>query len=283
MKLSKGFIYTFLSAFAWAISIIIVRMLLNAGINAYQVSFWTVIFAIPFWLLVLLNKSKELKNLSRNTVCILLCLGIIYAAINIVEIFALKYSQAMNFSFINRTVILFTIVLAWIFLGEKLTLKKNILALLIIIGSYLLITKAQSLSLTLGDSFTLLEAFLIGISNILAKVSVTRTSPLLTGSAVFLISVIPTGVVAHINNGITFPESSFLLMIIAFSYIVLNIFRYKALKLASASYVTMVFSFTPVLVALMAIPLLGESLIPIQILGGFLIILAGILVEKLKI
>ncbi len=281
--MSKGFIFTFIAAFAWAISIVFVRLFLNAGINAYSVIFWTAIFAAPYWAFVLWQKQNELKALKKNNIYVLICLGIIFATINIVEIFALKHSPATNFSFINRTVILFTMLLAWIFLGEKLTLKKNILAILIIAGSYLLITKAQGLSLTLGDSFTLLEAFLIGVSNILAKVAVTKMSPFLTASFVFLISIIPTGIVAHINKGISVPEYPFLLLIIAALYTILSVFRYKALEIASASYVTMIFSFTPVMVSLMAIFLLQETLLPVQILGGILIILAGVFVEKLHI
>lgn len=57
----------------------------------------------------------------------------------------------------------------------------------------------------------------------------------------------------------------------------------EGLKYATASYVTMIFSLTPIFVSLMAIPLLKESLAPIQIVGGILIILAGVSVEKLKI
>ena len=49
------------------------------------------------------------------------------------------------------------------------------------------------------------------------------------------------------------------------------------------SLVTMIFSLTPIFVALLAIPLLKETLTPIQVIGGALIILAGIGVEKLKI
>ena len=45
----------------------------------------------------------------------------------------------------------------------------------------------------------------------------------------------------------------------------------------------MIFSFTPVFVSLIAMPLLKETLTPIQVLGGVLILLAGIGVEKLKI
>ncbi len=281
--MSKGFIFTFISAFAWAISIILVRLLLNTGVNVYHVSFWTVIFATPFWLYILFGNFHEFKTLSRRNLTLLLTLGIIYAAINIIEILALKYSPAMNFAFINRTVILFTMLLAWIFLGEKLSLKKDVLAILLIIGSYLLITKAQGLTLTLGDSFTLLEAFLIGINNVLAKAAVTKINPLLTAATVFLIGVIPTGGIAYLNNAVSFPQVPIFLLSITFFYITLNVFRYNALRAASASYVTMIFSFTPVFVSLMAVPLLNESLVPIQMVGGGLIILAGVLVEKLHV
>jgi drug/metabolite transporter (DMT)-like permease len=44
----------------------------------------------------------------------------------------------------------------------------------------------------------------------------------------------------------------------------------------------MIFSFTPVIVSFIAVPVLGESLTFVQIGGGILVVLAGVLVEKLK-
>lgn len=148
----------------------------------------------------------------------------------------------------------------------------------------MLITKGSRLTITLGDSFTLLEAMLIALSAVLVKISVGKVGPDISNAISFLFSVLPMILIAFLMKAIYLPGNLILLLISAVLYnILLNYFRYRALKIASATYVTMIFSFTPVLVAFMAVPILGESLLPIQIAGGILIILAGVLVEKLKI
>lgn len=285
MKLSKGFLLTFLSTLSWAVGIIIVRYLLRNGGNAYNLAFISVLLVAPYWLFILFKNQQEVKKLSKKEWLPLILLGIVSGfLINFIEIFALKYSPAINFSFLNRTVIIFTIIFAFIFLHEQINLKKIVLAILILVGSYLLIARGISLKITLGDSFTILEAALIGISNILAKILVKKVGPNISNSVSFLIGVLPVTGIAYFQHAIFLPQSLFLILISAVSYnILINYFRLRALQNASATYVTMIFSFTPVLVALMAVPLLGESLLPIQIAGGILILLAGLLVEKLKI
>ena len=74
-----------------------------------------------------------------------------------------------------------------------------------------------------------------------------------------------------------------LLILLTISNIIGTTFRFKAYKHASASYVTMIVSLTPLIVLLLAIPILGEKITLIQMFGGILIILAGVFVEKLKI
>jgi len=283
--MSKGFRYTFLAALSWAISIVIARFILRAGENAFNVAFWTTLLASPYWAYVLIDKSKELKSLTKKDCLILLGMGLVSTiGVNITEAFALKYSLAINYSFLIRTVILFTIIFAYLFLGEKLTLKKIILAILILIGAYLLTTRGKIISFTLGDIFTLTEAALIAFgNNILGKMATNRMSTNLSASGGFLIGVIPLAFIALINNAIAVPKSFFLIILLTFVYIVLTNLRFKAYKNATASYVTMVFSFTPVFVSLIAIPFLNETMTLIQILGGILIVLAGISVEKLKI
>ena len=76
--------------------------------------------------------------------------------IGITEALALRYSQAINYSFLIRTVILFTFCLHT-FSGRKLTLKKIVLAIVILFGSYLLIAQGQKLVFSAGDIFTLIE------------------------------------------------------------------------------------------------------------------------------
>ncbi|MDO8489288.1 MAG: DMT family transporter [Candidatus Omnitrophota bacterium] len=285
MKLSKGFQFTFLAALAWAIAIVTTRIVLQNGENAFNVAFWIAILSTPYWLFILLKNFTEFKKTIRKNYWILLGIGLVSAiGINLVEPFALKYSPAVNFSLLIRSVIVFTIIFAYIFLGEKITVKKIIIAVLILTGSFFLTTKGQSISFSLGDFFTLTEAALIAFgNNILGKIAVKRLSANLSASASFMIGVPVISLIAFSNHAIAIPKTPVLLIILAISSVLLIFFRFRAYQNASASYVTMVFSFTPVMVAFMAIPLLGESMTLVQIIGGILIILGSIAVEKLKI
>jgi bacterial/archaeal transporter family protein len=285
MKLSKGFIYTFIAAFSWAVSIVLARFVLKSGEPALNMAFWTTFLAIPYWFFIFSKNFKEFKHLKKNDYLILLLIGIISCgAVSIVEMFALKYSPAVNYSFLIRTVILFTIIFAFFFLGEKITKKKVILASLILLGAYFLTTQGKKITLSYGDIFTLIEAMLLAFSNnVLSKMAANRMSSNLSASATSLIGLVPIFFISFFNNAIAVPKTPLLIIFITVFYMLITVFRFKAFKVASASYVTMIFSFTPVLVSIMAVPFLGESLLPIQILGGFFIVLAGVLVEKLKI
>ena len=283
--MTQKFKYTFLAALTWAISIVMARYIFGLGENAYNVAFWTTVLAVPYWIYILSRQSKELKESTKQNYLILLGMGLVSAiGVSITEAFALKYSPAVNYAFLIRTVILFTMVFAYLFLGEKFTLKKVILAILILSGAYLLTTKGQLIAFTRGDIFTLIEAALIALgNNVFGKMATNRMSTNLSASGSFLIGVLPLAGLAYFNQAIAMPKSFLLISILTLLYILITVFRFNAYKHASATYVTMVFSFTPVFVSFMAIPILKEVLTPIQIAGGVLIVLAGVAVEKLKI
>ena len=283
--MTQKFKYTFLAALTWAISIVMARYIFGLGENAYNVAFWTTVLAVPYWIYILSRQSKELKESTKQNYLILLGMGLVSTiGVSITEAFALKYSPAVNYAFLIRTVILFTMVFAYLFLGEKFTLKKVILAILILSGAYLLTTKGQLIAFTRGDIFTLIEAALIALgNNVFGKMATNRMSTNLSASGSFLIGVLPLAGLAYFNQAIAMPKSFLLISILTLLYILITVFRFNAYKHASATYVTMVFSFTPVFVSFMAIPILKEVLTPIQIAGGGLIVLAGVAVEKLKI
>lgn len=285
MRLSKGFIYTCIAAICWTGEIIITRYLLNIGENAYNLAFWTTLLAAPYWLYIFWTHKKEASKLKRQDIGILLTMALVSTVgITFVEIFALKYSPAVNYSFLIRMVIVFTIFFASFILHEKITKKKIILTLLILTGSYFLVTNGNTLSLTKGDLFTLLEAALIALgNNVLGKVATNRMNENLAISTKFLIGFIPALILAALFTNITTPLSTLLIIFYTGLSLILNTAIFKAYKFTTATYVTMVMSFSPVMVALLAIPLLNEMLTPIQILGGILIVGAGISAEKLKI
>jgi drug/metabolite transporter, DME family len=285
MKLSKGFYFTSIAAFFWAVSIIVTRIVLKSGENAYNFVFWVTLFASPYWLFVFSGKFKELRNATRKSYLILGGIGLVSTiGVSLVEVFALKYSPAVNYSFLIRSTILFTIIFAYLFLSEKLTLKKIIISILILAGIYLLTTKGKLISLSIGDIFTLIEAMLIAFGNsILGKMATNNMSARLSSSASFLIGVLPIAAFALFSNSIAIPKSMLLIIFSTILSILGMSFRFQAYKHATASYVAMIYSLTPVFVLLMSTSLLRETISPIQLVGGSLIVLGGIAVEKLKI
>ena len=262
IKVSQGFKYTFLAAFCWAISIILTKFIFNLGEDAYNLSFWGSLLALPYWFIAL--KRGKIKPKSVNAKDWLILIGIAFISTvgtSVTENLAIKHGSAVNFSFLFRTVILFTMIFAYFFLGEKLTLKKFILAGLIISRAYLLTSNGQKLVLTKGDIFTLTEAALVAFgNNILGKIATSRLGPTISASTTMIMGFIPLALIAMFNRSLAWPVSWPLLMVMVGINLLITVFRYRGLQQASATFVTMVFSFTPVMVAFMAIPLLKESL-----------------------
>jgi len=96
---SKKFSYAFLASFAWAITIILARIILNNGENVFNLAFWVALLALPYWLFIFRKHFGELKNAPKINWLIIIAMGIISTAgVNIVEVFALKYSTALNYS-----------------------------------------------------------------------------------------------------------------------------------------------------------------------------------------
>lgn len=285
LTFSKKFSYVFFASFAWAITIILGRIILKNGENAFNLAFWVVLLALPYWLFIFRKHSNELKNAPKINWLIIVAMGLISTAgVNIIEVFALKYSTALNYSLLIRSVVLFTIIFSYLFLGEKINLKKIILIIFIFCGTFLLITNGQHISFSKGDIFTLIEAILLSLgNNILGKVATNKMSPRISSSASFLVGFLPIFFIAFFKGAITIPKIPILVLLFAIINIIGTSFRFLAYKHATASYVTMVYSLTPVIVFLIAVPLLGETITPVQIIGGILIILAGIFTEKLNI
>ncbi|MFA6257877.1 MAG: DMT family transporter [Candidatus Paceibacterota bacterium] len=285
MKLSKGFYFTFGAAFFWALGIITTKFIFLRGENVFNFTFWVIIFATPFWIFTLYKKRDELKRITRQDYLLLLSTGLIsMVLLNIVDFFAIKYSYAINYSFLIRTSIIFTIFFSFLFLGEKITLKKIILATLILIGAFFLTTKGQKIILSRGDILTLIDAALVSFGNtILGKIAVKRMSAGLSASATFLVGVIPVTLIVLFLHKLEIPNSIYLIILAAIFSTAGALLRFRAYQNATASYVAMVYSFTPVIVFILAVIFLKESVTYFQLIGGTLIVFSGVLVEKLKI
>lgn len=284
MNLSPGLIFWLATAFTWAISLILQRLILTRGENPLNLVLWLNFFAAPLWLMIFKRHFVEFKKLSKKNITLLVFIGIASSiGTSYLQSLALKNTTAVNFAFLYRTIVVFTIVFAWAIFKEKITVKKLLIAILILVGSYLLLTKGKGIILTPGDIYSLAAAASGAlISNILVKHSTSKMHPDLSAAVTMLVVLLFLFIFSIMTIKITVPGDFSLVIITAVVYFFVIRLRNKAYTLSTASFATMISSFTPLFVAIMSIPLLGERLEPIQLIGGILIVSSGFLTEKLK-
>lgn len=284
MNLSPGLIFWLATSFTWAISLVLQRLILVRGENPLNLVLWISLFAAPLWLVLFKRHLKEFKKLSKKNIALLVFVGIAGSiGSSYLQSLSLKYTTAVNFSFLYRTIVVFTIIFAWIFFKEKITQKKLFIALLLLVGSYLLIIKGEGLILMPGDIYSLATAASGAlIANILVKHTTAKMHHDLSAAVTMLVALVSLFIFSILTIKISIPRDYPLILITSLVYFSVIRLRNKAYTLATASFATMISSFTPLFVAIMSIPLLGERLETIQLIGGVLIISSGFLAEKLK-
>lgn len=284
-KPSHGFLYSISGSFLWAVAIVNNRYILNAGEDPLNYVFWLGLLNFPLWIYLFSKHTKEFIKLRKKDYFVLVFIGVASAiGLNFLQALALKNTTAVNFSFLYRMIIVFTFVLAWIFFKEKLTLKKIFLGIIILLGSFLLTTKGQALVFTRGDIYTLLMALSAAfIGNILVKHTVSKMHVDLSASFTMIISFICILLFSFLSGIIRVPSQLFLIFLGSLIVFFQLRLRNRAYRHGTASFVTMIYSFTPVFVSLISFPLLGERLDAIQIIGGIFIVGSGVLAEKFKI
>src|SRR3990167_1747732 len=161
--MSVGLIYALLASFSWATQIVAAKVLLSLGENALNLSFWQTFIAIPFWVWLLSTVHKKVKIKGKDIALILGQTLVGAVGVTIFNSLGVKYSTAVNFAFLVRTTVIFTVIFAYIFLGEKITFKKVLLSIFILLGAYLLTTDGQKIQITPGDLYTLAAASCIGL------------------------------------------------------------------------------------------------------------------------
>lgn len=284
MKLSSGLIFWLATSFTWAVSSVLQRLILIKGENPLNLVLWMNLFVLPLWLFLFNRHRNEFKKLSKRNIYLLVLIGIaVSIGTTYLQALALKNTTAVNFAFLYRTIVVFTIIFAWIFFKEKITVKKLWIVILILVGSYLLVTKGEGLVLAPGDIYSLAAAASGAfISNILIKHSTSKMHPDLSAAVTMLVAFISLLIFSILTIEITVPKDLSIVIIAGVvSFFVIRL-RNKAYTLSTASFATMISSFMPLFVSIMSIPLLGERLEPIQIIGGILIISSGFLAEKMK-
>ena len=211
----------------------------------------------------------------------------------ILVIIGIAWTEAINAGFLVKLATVTTVFFAWLILKESISKLKIAIVFLMLFGAYLLTTKGQSLLPRVGDLFILAACFCWSMGSVLVRKTlrthavdadvVTMQKPLaslpvffiLVGLSLFFPTLLgslqpvlicctfsPTYIPFAIGSGICLGLTW--------------IFLFRTLNVATASYMTLMSMITPIIVSLLAVVILDERLILIQIIGGGLIVLSGI-------
>jgi len=281
----QSFILSITAAFLWACQIVLFRYQMIQGENPYTVALWSTGIEFPFWIWTLTRSKDEVKKLNPRIINIFVLIGFGSAiAIGLMENLALAYTTATNFAFLIRTVVLFTILLSTLFFKEPLTRKKILMTCTILAGAYFLNINQGYFTLQLGDIFTLMEAASIAFfTNILVKKMVMKLDPDFTAAATFMAGSIFLLIVLVIQKAPFLLHNIPLVFVYSLLGIAFARIRNRAFQHATSTFVTMIMSFTPVFTFILSFILLGEKLMPIQLFGGLLIVLTGLIAEFIRI
>jgi drug/metabolite transporter (DMT)-like permease len=265
--------------------ILLIKYVFGLGIEPLNFSYQILLTSVIYlFICVLFKEQKALVNLDKKSLLIIVLAGILGGAIAYgLGFLGLQKSTAINYTFLIQTTVFFTPVLAFFFLKEHLKPHKTVLIFMLLLGAYLVSTNGKLILPKISDIYILLGSFAVSSSIILTKIALKKVPTLtfsmyraLFGGISLLIFLLLTN---KVNLDFNWYWIAIVGLVVATGIYAMN----KALEYGSASYLHMMSIFVPVITAIFAYLILGESMTPIQMIGGALIIASGFFVHKLKI
>ncbi|MCX6816048.1 MAG: DMT family transporter [Candidatus Aenigmarchaeota archaeon] len=239
------------------------------------------------------NKKPKAKFISVNWKY-LAGIAIIGGAIAFYLYFAgLKLTTAGHAAFLHKTLPLYTAILAYIFLKERITKKYAVAMLLMIVGSaaiYLSSILPTDLWMNpqLGDLLVITAAFLWAVENIISKKAMTsgENNFIVSFARMFFGGLILFGAIILLGKAdALFTLTSQQMINLSVSTLLLLgyvFFYYWAIKLINVSKAAVLLLVAPVVSLVLGIMFLGEPSPVLQLLGSAIILIGAYLIVGLK-
>jgi drug/metabolite transporter (DMT)-like permease len=284
-KKNLALIWVIIQVILTAGLILLTKYVFDLGIEplnfSYQILFSSVVYLLIY---ALIKEPKALISVDKKSLLTIVLIGIIGSAIAYgLGFLGLQKSTATNYTFLTQTTVFFTTFLAFFFLKEHLKPYKTVLIFALLLGAYLISTNGELALPKAGDLYILLGAIAFSVGVILAKIALKKVPTLTFSMYRALFGGLSLLVFLFIINKVTYDFSwhwiAIVGLVVAIGIYAMN----KVLEYGSASYMQMMSMSTPVITAFFAYLILGESMTPIQMVGGTLIIVSGFFVHKLKI
>jgi drug/metabolite transporter (DMT)-like permease len=242
-------------------------------------------------------KLKEFRKVSKDTGIKLYWASAIHAGVGgLLSFAAVLYTTAINAAFIFQFTTVTTPLFAWLLIKEKMTRSKIITMILVMIGMLLFITKGKLITPHLGDILALSACVAWSAGNVLIR-GILKKHPVDADVSTFyrgigglsflilfiILSPLYPSSLQTIFHGNYLDLHGFLYVFLnALCIVLLWIFLNRSLKIASASYMTLLSALSPLVVAILSFTFLHETVSTIQFFGAGFIIFGGLITHYLK-
>ena len=285
MDKKYGVLLVFLTAIISGVSIFTNKYGVSK-VEPYTFTFLkNVLVAIFLLSLVLFTKELKVANLKKKQIYQLILIGLIGGSIPFLLFFkGLSMTSASVGGFIHKTLFIFASFFALIFLKEKIPKKMLIIALILIIGNFLLLN-LKSFSFGIGEFLILIATVMWGLENVISKHVLKQLSGNLValgrmffGSLFILLFLIFTNKI-NIISSLTYNDviwillTSVLLLFFVITY-------YNGLKYIKVSVATSILLLGSPITTLLSY-LFSNYNISINELFGMVLILVGIIASVL--
>ena len=169
-------LYAFGSAFFAGITAILAKIGIKNTDSNLATAIRTIVILLFSWLMVFIVGSfNTITELSNKTIVFLILSGLATGLSWLCYFKALQLGNVNKVTPVDKSSTILTMILAMIFLGEKITVLKVICILLIGIGTYLMIEKKEDTKQAKDNKwlyFALGAAFFASLTSILGKVGI---------------------------------------------------------------------------------------------------------------
>lgn len=275
-------IYAFLSAFFAGITSILSKCgIKNTDSNLATVLRTIVVLFFSFLMTMIVGSTKQIVNVDSHTWLFLILSGLATGGSWLCYFRALQLGDINKVVPIDKSSVILTMILAFIFLNEPISLLKIVCLILIGVGTYMMIQKKESNTISQKGWFfyALLSAIFASLTSILGKIGIHNVeSNLGTTIRTFVVLIMAIIVVYVSKKEIKIYKDE--LMMIILSGIATGcswLFYYKALQDGLASVVVPIDKLSILVTISFSYIVFKEKLDKKSLVGLILIVLGTLL------
>ena len=285
--ISKKAVYCLLAIFPASLVIFFKKKALLVGIPPFDLLLQVMIIAAIILNINLFLFQKKyitkIKKIMQSEWKMIFWTGFLLFAAYFTSTFGLRFTTSINYSFIIRSSLIFSTILSFFFLEERMYREKLLLIISFFVGIYLVSTAGEVVIPQSGDLLVLMGAFFFASFSMIQKFLSKYLPPELISWGVISSSALYSIVVSILFKINILSTHSFLVVFLAGIFEALVVlFMNKAIRITSVTYYYMMTMLVPIINGFLGIIFLSESLRFIQIFGGIILIVSVFLAQKLK-